>query len=155
MKTLNQFTDKVRQWVDNHPLINDFGTGPTSLIGLSKSMKFPYMWMNFAQDHSIRIDTNITPVPSLHFIFMDKTNKNINLNRDGNGLETTDGMEVKSDTYRLVLDFVKWLTEQDKIIIDGDVRVRSIIDESKEISSGWLVTVNFKMMYLECNDITK
>lgn len=155
IRTLNQLANLIRKWAKAHPLLNDYGSGPTSLIGMTESMKFPYMWTTFQNEHTINLTNDqIIPMPGMQFMFMDKTNKSIELNLDNNGLDVTDGMEVSSDTYRLVLDFVKWITELDEVAVDGDVRCRYILDETKEISSGWLISINLKLIYMECNNIT-
>jgi hypothetical protein len=153
--TINQITDLFRQWSKAHPLINDFGVGPTSLIGMSDSMEFPYMWTTFQQNSEVIVtDSNIVPKLSFHVIFMDKTNKIINANRDDNGMDKTDGTEVKSDQFQMVTDFAKFLTQLSQFgaILDGNLNVQSIIDETKEVSSGWMCSFTLKLRFWECLD---
>ena len=155
MNTLNQLTDKIREWAKDHPFINDYGIGPVSMVGMKEPMRFPYLWTSM-KTGTILINHNVVPIPTFQFLFMDKTNKSIEINRDNNGLDTTDGMEVVSDTYRLVLDFIKWLDDLDGISIESNqISVQPIIDETKEIATGWLVEISIKMVFIQCNDIVK
>ena len=51
--TLNQLIQMFNDFSTDHLQLNDFGYGPTSDIGTSKNMSFPYLWVTHSQASSI------------------------------------------------------------------------------------------------------
>lgn len=142
--TLNQLIDKFKTFAELHPQINDFGFGPTSEIGTTKPMKFPYLWTSFQTDSTIRVSNNtFTPELRFYFLFMDQIS-------DGgitpiiNGEDSDNGQEILSDTFQYLQDFINYLTvslRNERIKISEDIRCFPAEDDTKDIVNGWVAEI--------------
>lgn len=149
--TLNQILDLCRAFVTAHPNLDDFGYGPTSDIGTSRTMRFPYMWASHQSDSYIRI-ANKTSIPELKimFFFMDKVNDSKNI-RNVNGEDSNNGQEIMSDCLQYVQDFTNEVLSnwgQYGVMISEDVRIFPGFDETTDKVNGWVAEFTFKIKYI-------
>ena len=151
--SLNQLVDLFKSFADRHYFINDFGYGPTSDIGTSRQMDFPYMWLTLDQPSTIRVQ-NKTTIPDLYFsvLFMDKINIQKNY-LDINGVDSDNSQEVLSDMLQLLQDLIveietKWGNYGIKI--EGDVSCYPAVDETTDKVNGWVGQFLLKIKYANC-----
>jgi hypothetical protein len=153
--TYNQVINLMRSFVSAHPQLNDFGNGPTSEIGKSRQMDFPYMFSTHEQDSIFRIvNKNITPELNFTVMFLDKVNdQNLTLNRVGD--DSTNTQEILSDTYQYAQDFLnEVLTNWSKYGIafsQDDVTAFPVYDETTDRVSGWAVRIALRLKYYNCD----
>jgi hypothetical protein len=151
--SLNQLVDLFKSFAQLHPMINDFGYGPTSDIGVSRQMKFPYLWLTIDQNTEI-IPQNKTAIPLMGFtvLFMDKTNIQQNY-LDINGLDSDNRQETLSDTFQYLQDLI---TEIDNnwnnygIKFDGSINAFPGVDETTDKVNGWVGRFRLKLRHSNC-----
>jgi hypothetical protein len=151
--TLNEILQLMQNFVDAHPQLKDFGYGPTSEIGTSRGMKFPYLWATHQSDSYIRIG-NKTAIPELKVVllFMDQVNDQANVN-DAVGENSDNGQEIMSDTLQYLQDCITEIQinwGQYGVLIIEDVRTFPAFDETTDKVNGWAAEVTFKMTYINC-----
>lgn len=150
--TFNELLNLCDDFVASSPMVKDFDYGPTSEIGTSRQMRFPYIWATHQTDSYIRIE-NKTGIPELKilFLFMDQLNdQNIT---EGNGEGSNNGRDIMSDMFQLAQDFV---TNIEKnwgklgIKISEDVRIFPAFDETPDKVNGWGAEITLKLKYINC-----
>lgn len=151
--SLNQIIDLFKDFSNRHYQINDFGYGPTSDIGTSVQMKFPYMWVTTQQDSIISVE-NRTAIPSLKFacLFMDKTNIQPNV-ENINGVDSNNIQEILSDQLQILQDFITEIQVNFSnfgMIIDGDVTCYPAVDETQDSVNGWVGEFSLKLRHSNC-----
>lgn len=146
--TLNKLIDKFKEFQSLHPQLNDFGFGPTSEIGSSKPMDYPYMWVSFQTDSTIQVSNNVfTPQLRFYFLFIDQLNDE-NQEVIENGSNNTNGQEILSDTFQYLQDFINYLAtsfRNERIKISEDIRCFPAEDEDKDKTSGWVAEITLKI----------
>lgn len=151
--TLNELLTLMKNFVTAHPQMRDFGYGPTSDIGTSRQMQFPYLWATHQSDSYIRID-NKTAIPELKIVllFMDQVNDQ-NLTDGAAGEDSDNGQEIMSDTLQYLQDCVTEIEinwGQYGLKIAEDVRIFPAFDETTDKVNGWAAEVTFRMSYINC-----
>lgn len=160
--SLNQIVDLFSGFADRHYFLNDFGFGPTSEIGTSRQMDFPYMWVTL-NENSVINPQNRTAIPELSFsvLFMDKTNIQSNY-LEINGDNSDNIQEILSDMLQVLQDFV---TEVQVdwgnygIIFQDTISCFPATDETQDKVNGWVGQFSFKLKHSNCilptGDITQ
>ena len=151
--SLNQLVQLFKNFAERHQFINDFGYGPTSDIGVSRPMKFPYLWLTIDQNSEI-VPQNRTTIPLMGFtvIFMDKTNIQENY-LNTNGLQSDNRQETLSDTFQYLQDLI---TEIDVdwnnygIKFEGSVNCFPGVDETTDKVNGWVGQFRLKLKHSNC-----
>lgn len=152
--TINQLIEMFQTFSDKHFQLNDFGYGPTSEIGKSRDMKFPYLWITHSQSSTININSrNQTPILNLTFIIVDQINDQKNyLNINGN--DSNNIQEIMSDTFQTIQDLIHYcLTELGKMgvkILEEQMNINPIMDETTDKVSGWSIDLTLQLMHLNC-----
>lgn len=151
--TLNQIIKLMKNFQENHPMLNDFDFGNTSEIGTSRQMEMPYLWSTM-QDSSVEI-ANKTIIPHYNFVllFCDKLNNQKNI-LNANGENSNNGQEVISDMDQIVLDF---LTEVNNnwgqygvSFVEGTASRFPVIDETDDKVNGIGLNIEFRVKYVNC-----
>lgn len=154
--------DLFSGFADRHYFLNDFGFGPTSEIGTSRQMKFPYLWVTL-NENSLINPQNRTAIPELSFsvLFMDKTNIQSNyLNINGDNSDNI--QEILSDMLQVLQDFitevqVDWGNYG--IIFQDVINCYPATDETQDKVNGWVGQFSFKLKHSNCilptGDITQ
>ena len=151
--TLNEILDLFKAFADAHPQLRSFGYGPTSDIGTTKQMKFPYLWASHQSDSYIKIG-NKTSIPELKIvlIFMDQINIQKNV-EDAIGEDSDNGQEIMSDMLQVLQDCVVEIQNnygQYGIMISEDVRVYPAFDETTDKANGWVGEFTLKLRQFNC-----
>jgi hypothetical protein len=160
--SLNQMVDLFSGFADRHYFLNDFGFGPTSEIGTSRQMDFPYMWVSL-NENSLINPQNRTAIPELSFsvLFMDKTNIQSNY-LNINGDNSNNVQEILSDMLQVLQDFitevqVDWGNYG--IIFQDTISCFPATDETQDKVNGWVGQFSFKLKHSNCilptGDITQ
>jgi hypothetical protein len=151
--SLNQIINLFSSFAEQHFFIKDFGYGPTSDIGTSRQMEFPYLWLSLDQQSSISV-VNKTAVPryGITILLMDKINIQQNY-LDINGVNSDNSQEILSDTLQCLQDLiteieVNWGNYGLKI--DGDVSCFPAIDETPDKVCGWVGQFPLKVKHSNC-----
>jgi hypothetical protein len=152
--TYNQIINLMRSFVSAHPQLRFFGNGPTSEIGTSKQMDFPYMFTTHEQDSQFIIaNKNITPELNFTIMFLDKVNDQGNPdNRVGDDSDNT--QEILSDTFQYAQDFINEVVtnwSQYGITFTADnITAFPVYDETTDITSGWAIRIALRLKYYNC-----
>lgn len=149
--TLNQLIDTFKSFTNDHLILQDFGYGPTSEIGRSIQMKFPYLWITHSSSSIISIQ-NKTQIPSINFTFIivDQINDQANY-MDTNGNESTNVQEILSDCLQIVQDLIGFTLSIPTIkLLEEDVSIEPVMDETTDKVSGWSVDLSIRIPYLNC-----
>jgi len=151
--SLNQMVDLFSGFADRHYFLNDFGFGPTSEIGTSRQMDFPYMWVSL-NENSLINPQNRTAIPELSFsvLFMDKTNIQSNY-LEINGDNSDNIQEILSDMLQVLQDFitevqVDWGNYG--IIFQDVINCFPATDETQDKVNGWVGQFSFKLKHSNC-----
>ena len=134
--------------------MNDFGYGPTSEIGVTKQMEFPYLWVTHRNTSEFVI-TNRTLVPRLNFTFIIVDQINIQKNyQDVNGLDSDNQQEIISDTLQYAQDFVGYIVSEFALdgikISDDSVSLEAIFDETDDKVTGWVLDLSIQLPHSNC-----
>lgn len=156
--TINEIIGHFNTFKDGHPQLNDMGYGPTSEIGVSRQMEFPYLWITHQSDSFIKISTNKTQIPELKFVmlFMDQVNDEVNTD-NVNGEDSNNGQEVLSDMFQVMQDCVGNIISnwgQYGIMITEDVRTFPAFDETTDRVNGWAAEITFTLSHINCTQPT-
>ena len=151
--TLKQIVQMFRDFSANHLLINDFGFGPTSDIGTSKQMDFPYLWVTTSESSSIDY-RNRTMIPKLRFgfLFLDQINIQPNTSTE-NGLNTDNQEDILSDQFQVLQDFLTYVTTLSKygiILEEQSITTQPMLDETTDKVSGWYITLVIAIKHSNC-----
>lgn len=151
--SLNQVVDLFQNFSERHYFLNDFGFGPTSEIGTSRQMDFPYMWVSL-NENSVINPQNRTAIPELSFsvLFMDKTNIQTNY-LNINGDNSNNVQEILSDMLQVLQDFitevqVDWGNYG--IIFQDTISCFPATDETQDKVNGWVGQFSFKLKHSNC-----
>lgn len=155
-KTLNQIVELFKSFATNHMQLNDFGYGPTSEIGTTVKMQFPYLWLSHQQDSAITIRNN-TQTPSMRFyvLIMDQQSDQ-HVTDEINGLDSTNAQEILSDTFQILQDLIATCNTDWKplgVQISEDVRCYPAIDETQDQANGWVAELTLRLSYANGNCI--
>jgi hypothetical protein len=137
-----------------HLQLNGFGYGPTSEIGTSKKMDFPYLWITHRTPSNIVV-SNKTQIPEvrLTFIIVDQLNNQVNL-ADANGSNSTNEQEVLSDCFQIAQDLVNYISTQmgqfGVMLMDESISIEPVYDETPDAASGWVMDVALKLKHSNC-----
>jgi hypothetical protein len=152
--TINQLMSMFKTFSDNHLQLNDFGYGPTSEIGTSRQMEFPYLWITHRTNSRIEV-TNKTIVPELLFTFIivDQINNQTNY-LDENGLDSDNGQEIISDTFQISQDLILYIMTQMNqygvMLSEDSITMEAMFDETDDKVYGWLLEPTLKLMHINC-----
>jgi hypothetical protein len=151
--SLNQIINLFSSFAEQHFFIKDFGYGPTSDIGVSRQMNFPYLWLSLDQNSTISV-VNKTAIPSygITILLLDKINIQKNY-LDINGVNSDNSQEILSDTLQCLQDLiteieVNWGSYGLKI--DGDVSCFPAVDETPDKVCGWVGQFPLKVKHSNC-----
>ena len=151
--SLNQIINLFKSFSEVHYFIKDFGYGPTSDIGTSRQMGFPYLWLSLDQNSTIQV-MNKTAIPQygISVLFMDKINIQKNY-LDINGVDSDNSQEILSDTLQCLQDLiteieVNWGNYG--LRIDGDVSCFPAVDETTDKVCGWVAQFQLKVKHSNC-----
>lgn len=151
--TLNQLINLFSSFASNHFFIKDFGFGPTSDIGTSRQMEFPYLWLSLDQQSTISV-TNKTAIPryGITVLLMDKINIQQNY-LDINGVNSDNSQEILSDTLQYLQDLITEIEVNWHLYglkIDGDVSCFPAVDETPDKVCGWVGQFPLKVRQVNC-----
>lgn len=152
--TYNQLMKMFSDFSDAHYQINDFGVGPTSEIGTSRQMAFPYMWVTHRTPSEINV-TNKTQIPQLKMsvLFVDQIADTENIPND-NGSNSNNEQEVLSDTFQYLQDFVGYVSSSlgayGVQLTEDSVTAEPIYDETQDKVSGWLGDITVNLRHSNC-----
>jgi photosystem II stability/assembly factor-like uncharacterized protein len=137
-----------------HLQLNDFGVGPTSEIGTSRQMRFPYLWLTHRTASAINT-TNRTQIPDiiLTFIIVDQHNIQTNY-EDINGINSNNQQEILSDTFQIAQDLVNYIQTQMGqfgVQLVGDaITIEPVFDETQDAVTGWVMDVTLRLIHSNC-----
>ncbi len=152
--SLNQIIGFFELFADQHPSFNDFGYGPTSEIGTTRQMNFPYLWTTHRVPSSISL-LNKTQIPTYNFSFLivDRINQQQNY-KDAVGLNSDNQQETVSDCKQLADDFLIYIQNNLKdvgLTIDNqDITLEMLFDETPDKVTGVVFDVAVKTKHINC-----
>lgn len=151
--SLNQIINLFKDFADRHFFIKDFGYGPTSDIGTSRQMEFPYLWLTLDQNSTIVVQ-NKTAIPQygITVLFMDKINIQKNY-LEINGVNSDNSQEVLSDMLQLLQDLITEIEVNFGnygLRIDGNVNCFPGVDETTDKVNGWVGQFTLKVKHSNC-----
>lgn len=154
--TINQLIEKFKDFSKDNNFLKDFGYGPTSEISTSRQMKFPYLWITHSQPSTIRLNEGLQmPTIRLTFIIVDQINNQINY-KDINGNDSNNVQEIISDTFQISQDLVSFsdglYSKQEVLLVDEDIPITVIMDETTDKVSGVSLDISYDLYYINCND---
>lgn len=153
--TMNELINKFNVFSDNHQQLMDFGYGPTSEIGVSRKMTFPYLWVTHRGASQIVI-SNKSQIPemSLTFIVVDQINSQKNYLED-NGLDSDNQQEIISDTLQIVQDLINYISSvlrlQGVKLMDESVSIEPTFDDTDDRVTGWVADIPMKLLHFNCS----
>lgn len=131
-----------------HKQINDFGYGQKFDIGASRSMLFPYLWVEPTRHTWNQTDNRFRDVTyTFNVYIMDKINKG-----DSNWEDTHSDTEYILSTILTEISQHQYYVEMG-IIMDGDVDIEPEMEETDDNSNGWKANLSLRipMRYTPCN----
>jgi hypothetical protein len=151
--SLNQIINLFQSFSERNYFIKDFGYGPTSDIGTSRQMNFPYLWLSLDQNSTIVIQ-NKTAIPQygITVLFMDKMNIQKNY-LDINGVNSDNSQEVLSDMLQLLQDLITEIETQwgnYGLRIEGNVNCFPAVDETQDKVNGWVGQFILRVKHSNC-----
>ena len=152
--SINQLIQMFEDFATAHLQLNGFGYGPTSEIGTSKKMDFPYLWITHRTPSNIVV-SNKTQIPEvrLTFIIVDQLNNQVNL-ADANGSNSTNEQEVLSDCFQIAQDLVNYISTQmgqfGVMLMDEAISIEPVYDETPDAASGWVMDLALKLKHSNC-----
>lgn len=152
--TINNLIEMFETFSELHLQLNDFGYGPTSEIGKSIPMKFPYLWITHSQSSNINISNRTqVPVLNLTFIIVDQINDQKNyLNVNGNNSNNI--QEIMSDTFQTAQDLIQYclvnLGKMGVKVLEESMTIQPIMDETVDKVSGWSLDLSLQLMHVNC-----
>jgi hypothetical protein len=152
--TVNQLIEEFKRFSDAHFQLKDFGYGPTSDIGKSRSMSFPYLWVTHRTPSTISVQ-NKTQIPemALTFVIVDQLNYQENY-LAANGLDSDNQQEVISDCFQIAQDLVNYISQnlgaRGIKIMDEAFTIEPTFDDTDDRVSGWVLDLNLKLIHFNC-----
>jgi len=153
--TINQIIKMFSDFSDAHLQVNDFGYGPTSEIGTSRQMEFPYIWTTH-RTGSVINTTNKTLIPELTFTFIvvDQINDQSNY-LDINGVNSDNQQEILSDTFQISQDLITYISTSlgryGVMLTEDSITIEPLFDETQDKVTGWIMDVNLKIKHSNCS----
>jgi len=150
----NQLMQMYKDFASAHYFLNDFGNGPTSEIGTSRQMKFPYMWVTHRTPSDINLQ-NKTAIPefTLSFIIVDQINNQENYLID-NGTQSDNQQEVLSDSFQTLQDLITYhqttMGQFGVQLVDELVTVEALYDETDDKVTGWIADIKVRLRHSNC-----
>lgn len=153
--TMNQLIKMFSDFADAHLQLNDFGYGPTSDIGTSRQMEFPYMWATHRGSSRLTVN-NKTQIPQMTMTFLVVDQINIQSNyKDANGLDSDNSQEIISDTLQIIQDFVTYVSSQlgkyGVKLMENDITCEPVFDETPDKVSGWVIDMDLQLRHSNCS----
>ena len=153
--TMNQLIKMFSDFADAHLQLNDFGYGPTSDIGTSRQMDFPYMWATHRGSSRLTVN-NKTQIPQMTMTFLVVDQINIQSNyKNANGLDSDNSQEVISDTLQIIQDFVTYVSSQlgkyGVKLMENDITCEPVFDETPDKVSGWVIDMDLQLRHSNCS----
>lgn len=156
--TLNEILDLFKQVSVNHYQLNDFGYGPTSEIGTSRQMEFPYLWITHQTDSYIRLNNKtIIPEIKMTLIVADQINDQSNY-EDINGLDSNNGQEISSDCFQIIQDIITYINNNQNfrnlgvnLVDDDDIRIFPAYDDTTDKVNSWAAEITLRLSYINCD----
>ena len=150
--TLKNLVGLFKNFSEDHPMLSDFGFGPTYSIGTTVQMKPSYLWLTLQP--SVISVTNNTSIPTYSFtvILADKLNQNVDIELT-NGSENSNELNIMSEMTQIAQDLVlemgvNWSNYG--ILLDGEVRFSPVSDETDDKVSGIAVDFTLKCRHYNC-----
>lgn len=153
--TMNELIKKFNVFSDNHQQLMDFGYGPTSEIGVSRKMSFPYLWVTHRSPSTIVV-SNKSQIPemSLTFIVVDQINSQKNY-LDDNGLDSDNQQEIISDCLQIVQDLVNYISSVLRLegvkLMDDSISIEPTFDDTDDRVTGWVADISLKLIHFNCS----
>lgn len=152
--TLNQLIKEFELFSEAHFQLKDFGYGATSDIGMSRAMKFPYLWVTHRTPSTISVGNRIQiPEMVFTFIIVDQINNQKNY-LDVNGLNSDNQQEVLSDTFQIAQDLINHISKnlgaRGIQLVNNNLPIEPIFDDTDDRVSGWMIDVNLRLIHLNC-----
>jgi hypothetical protein len=146
---LKDLIDLFRAFADEHPELNDFGWGMTFDVGKSRPMKMPYLWVTHRAPSRITAQNrNQTVYWNFSFIIVDKINIQKNV-QTLNGFESDNSSDILDSTHLITQDFITYLM-RNGVLIEGDVSIDLVYDETDDKVAGWLADMSIKLKFKNC-----
>lgn len=122
--TLNELVTIFKGIAVRHDQINDFGFGPTSDIGQSREMIYPYLWVTISDTLLDNTNGGFSSInKTIEFIVADKIMDIENSNNEL-GEESHNGLEVSSDTEQIIWDILSEITNA-RFYSENDITITS------------------------------
>ena len=152
--SINQLIKMFSDFSDSHLQLNDFGYGPTSEIGTSTQMEFPYLWVTHRTPSTINV-TNKTQIPQLTLTFLVVDQINIQKNiEDTNGLDSDNSQEIVSDTFQIAQDLVTYMSvslgRYGVQLTEDSISIEPVFDQTPDKVTGWILDVNLNLKHTNC-----
>lgn len=151
--TINQIIGWFRQYAEQHPTLRDFGYGATDMIGTTRALSYPYLWVTSTQTNPMTISNHVIQ-PEFEFLVMcvDALSDQAQPAAE-NGYASTNEQDVISDTYQICQDIVAWINSswrQTGITLDANIVAQPVQDTTPDRVSGWAITIRLKVPYRTC-----
>lgn len=152
--TINQLIEEFKLFSEAHFQLKDFGYGPTSDIGVSRQMDFPYLWITHRTPSTITVGNRIQiPDMVLTFIIVDQINNQDNY-LDINGVNSDNQQEILSDTFQIVQDLINYISQnlgsRGIQLVDNAVNIEPTFDDTDDRVTGWVIDLTLKLKHLNC-----
>tara|TARA_R110001606_G_scaffold342302_1_gene490756 strand:- start:269 stop:772 length:504 start_codon:yes stop_codon:yes gene_type:complete len=153
--TMNELIKKFSDFSDNHQQLKDFGYGPTSDIGVSRKMSFPYLWVTHRSPSSIAV-SNKSQIPEMNltFIVVDQINYQKNYLEE-NGLDSDNQQEIISDCLMIVQDLINYISSELRFqgvkLMDDNISIEPTFDDTDDRVTGWVADIPMKLIYFNCS----
>lgn len=156
--TINKIIDLFTDYQESHPSLSMIGYGPTSEIGTTTQMTFPYLWISHQPNSTIKISNKTaTPELSFYLLFVDQIYDIANT-EDINGNKSTNEQDVLSDMFQVLQDTIIHIYNTWQpygITIASDVACYPTQDETNDKVSGWIAEITLRLPYNNCTIPTR
>jgi len=150
--TINQLISNMNDIAERHLQLNDFGFGPTHMIGENRDMAYPYFWVTLQPNSTIvNNDNNKLTSVELEFSFIIADYLN-NVLTNELGQEGLNGLETISDTQQILFDIVTEINThpyytKNRISITQDINFSPSFDERDDKVNAWVADITLTMPY--------
>jgi len=142
--TLNQMVDVFRDIANRHQQLKGFGFGDFADVGKSKNLVYPFLWVNVIPSQNISLKTVDY---NFRLIVFDKVSQPKDNDR---GDESTNGLEVLSDTMSIIRDIIL-LLRYDKYYRNANINLTNnpglspAKDAFDSRVNGWFTDINLQV----------
>jgi len=147
--TINKIIAMFKDLSIRHDMINDFGYGNTYDIGASRTMLFPYLWLEPTTTRILMGQTNAyrVMVYGFNIYLMDKVEKG-----DGNYQDTLSDTNFILNTVLTELSQHQYYIDMN-VSMDGDISADPVVFSTDDYVNGWMATISLKvpLRYTPCN----